>query len=200
MSQTESTSPTTPFVISASDPFVALSQAVKDGSSLFVTPSSILSSAGPGNFLTIILSSTKTFVTVPTSFLRFLLRGLYCDLYSFLGPSLTEVTSPSRFEIGSSSATVPNPVSEAAAFFAHFEQVETNDFDLADFWCVESPYVDFHNFWVPKECVAHLEADYNSHGDFIQGFPFSHSTREHFLKLLGCVINDVENNFMCGFC
>ena len=167
---------------------------------MVITPSSIPSFAGPSNFLTIILSSIKTFVIVPISFLHFLLKGLYRALYSLLGPSSIEVAPPSRFEIGSSSATVPNPVSEAAAFFAHFEQVETNDFDLADFWCVESPYVDFHNFWVPEECVAHLEADYNSHGDFIQGFPFSHSTREHFLKLLGCVINDVENNFMCGFC
>ena len=44
-SQTGSTSPTTSFVISTSDPFVALSQAMKDGSSLVVTPSSIPSSA-----------------------------------------------------------------------------------------------------------------------------------------------------------
>ena len=38
----------TPLVISTSDPFVALSQAVKDGSSLVVTPSSIPSSATRG--------------------------------------------------------------------------------------------------------------------------------------------------------
>ena len=37
--------PATPLVISTSDPFVGLSQAVKDGSSLVVTPSSIPSSA-----------------------------------------------------------------------------------------------------------------------------------------------------------
>ena len=43
--QTEAASPTTPFVISTSDPFAALSQAVKNGSSLVVTPSSIPSSA-----------------------------------------------------------------------------------------------------------------------------------------------------------
>ena len=39
--QTEATSPILPLVISTSDPFTALSQAVKDGSSLVVTPSSI---------------------------------------------------------------------------------------------------------------------------------------------------------------
>ena len=44
-SHTRSASPTTPLVISASDPFVTLSQAMKDGSLLVVTPSSIPSSA-----------------------------------------------------------------------------------------------------------------------------------------------------------
>ena len=43
--QTEVASPTTPLIISTSDPFAALSQAVKDGSSLVVTPSSTPSSA-----------------------------------------------------------------------------------------------------------------------------------------------------------
>ena len=47
-SQIGRTSPATPLVISASDPFAALSQAVKDGSSLVVTPSSIPSSATHG--------------------------------------------------------------------------------------------------------------------------------------------------------
>ena len=37
--QLKATSPATPLVISTSDPFAALSQAVKDGSSLVVTPS-----------------------------------------------------------------------------------------------------------------------------------------------------------------
>ena len=46
--QTEAASPITPFVISTSDPFAVLSQAVKDGSSLVVTPSSIPSSATRG--------------------------------------------------------------------------------------------------------------------------------------------------------
>ena len=48
VAQTEATSPILPFVISTSDPFAALSQAVKDGSSLVVTPSSIPSSAMSG--------------------------------------------------------------------------------------------------------------------------------------------------------
>ena len=42
------TTPVTPLVISISDPFTALSQAVKDGSSLVVTPSSIPISATHG--------------------------------------------------------------------------------------------------------------------------------------------------------
>ena len=46
--QTEVASLATPLIISTSDPFAALSQAVKDGSSLVVTPSSILSSATRG--------------------------------------------------------------------------------------------------------------------------------------------------------
>ena len=52
--QTEAASPVLPLVISTSDPFVALSQAVKDGSSLVVTPSSIPSFAtrGPDTDLT----------------------------------------------------------------------------------------------------------------------------------------------------
>ena len=44
-SQTKSASPVMPLVISISDPFAVLSQAVKDGSSLVVTPSSIPSFA-----------------------------------------------------------------------------------------------------------------------------------------------------------
>ena len=48
VAQTEATSPILPLVISTSDPFAALSQAVKDGSSLVVTPSSIPSSATSG--------------------------------------------------------------------------------------------------------------------------------------------------------
>ena len=46
--QTEAASAVLSFIISTSDPFATLSQAVKDGSSLVVTPSSIPSSATRG--------------------------------------------------------------------------------------------------------------------------------------------------------
>ena len=46
--QTKVASPVTPFVISTSEPFAVLSQAVKDGSSLLATPSSNPSSATYG--------------------------------------------------------------------------------------------------------------------------------------------------------
>ncbi|KAL0005291.1 hypothetical protein SO802_012852 [Lithocarpus litseifolius] len=59
-SQIGSTSPATPSVISASDPFVALSQAVKDGSSLVVTLSSIPSFTTRG-------LDTDLMPTTPTS-------------------------------------------------------------------------------------------------------------------------------------
>ncbi|KAL0008740.1 hypothetical protein SO802_010242 [Lithocarpus litseifolius] len=46
--QTEAVSPATPLIIFANNPFAALSQAMKDGSSLVVTPSSIPSSTTRG--------------------------------------------------------------------------------------------------------------------------------------------------------
>ena len=114
------------------------------------TPISVASATptlvGPGNFLTLTLSSIKTFIIAFISFLRLLLTGFCCALCSLLGSSLVEVASTFWFEIGSNSATIPNPVSEAAAFFTCFDQVETNDLDLLDFWGVRSPYVDFHAF------------------------------------------------------
>ena len=115
-------------------------------------------------------------------------------LHVFLvGPLLT---APFEFEVGSSSATVPNLVSEAVAFFARFDQFEVNDLDPANFWGFGPPYVDFHGFKVPEDCASHLEAVYSSCGDFMQGFCLGRSTREHFLKILGGVMNDIEHNFM----
>ena len=67
-------------------------------------------------------------------------------------------TAPSQFKVGSSSATVSDPVSEATAFFARFDQPEVNDLDLADFWGFGPSYVDFHGFRVPEDCVSHLVA------------------------------------------
>ena len=55
-------------------------------------------------------------------------------MYSLSGPSSAKVVPTSRFEIGSSSATVLDAVGEAVAFFNCFEQAETNDLDLVDFW------------------------------------------------------------------
>ena len=56
--------------------------------------------------------------------------------------------------------------------------------------------MDFYGYRVPKERVMHLEQIYSSRGDFMQGFPFGHSAREHFLKLPGCVMNDIKHNFI----
>ena len=67
------------------------------------------------------------------SFLHFHARGLYCALNFLSSPAPAKGAPSTRFEISSSSAAVPNPVSEATTFFAHFEQVVTNDLDLADF-------------------------------------------------------------------
>ena len=86
-------------------------------------------------------------------------------------------TVPSQFEVGSSSATVLDPVGEAAAFLTHFDQPEINDLDLADFWVSSPPYVDFHGFRVPQDCVSHLEAVFSSRGDFMQGFRLGRSER-----------------------
>ena len=82
------------------------------------------------------------------------------------------------------------------AFFTHFDQPEVKILDPANFWGVGSPYVGFHSFKVPKECFSYLEAVYSSCENFMRGFLFSRSTREHFLKLLGCVMNDIKHNFV----
>ena len=97
--------------------------------------------------------------------------------------------------MGSSFATILDPVSEAIAFFTCFDQLEVSDLDLAEFWGSGPPYVDFHGFRVPKDCASHLKVIYNSRGDFMQGFHLSRSIREHFLKLLGSVMNNIEHNF-----
>ena len=105
-------------------------------------------------------------------------------------------TVPSQFEVDSSSVTVPDPMSEVAAFFAHFDQIEVNDLDLADFGGSGPPYMDFHGFKVPQDRVSHLEAVDNSRGDFMLGFRFGRFSREHFLKLLWSIMNDIEHNFV----
>ena len=58
-SQPEIEFPATPLVISTSDPFTALSQAVKDGSSLVVTPSSMPGSATRGPYANLSFEDSK---------------------------------------------------------------------------------------------------------------------------------------------
>ena len=41
--------------------------------------------------------------------------------------------APSQFEVGSNSITIPDPMQEAATFFARFDQPEVNDLGPADF-------------------------------------------------------------------
>ena len=74
--------------------------------------------------------------------------------------------------------------------------MERKDLDPADFWGTGPPFVDFHGYQVPEDCLEHLEAVYCSHGDFLHRFPLGRSAREHFLKLLECVMNDIKHNFM----
>ena len=119
--------------------------------------------------------------------------SLYCISYFLPGPILI---ASSQFEVGNSSTTVLDPVSEASAFFTSFDQLKVNDLDPADFWGAKLPYVNFHGLRVPRDCASHLEVVYRSHGDFMQGFLLGRSARERFLKLLGSVMNDIEYNFI----
>ena len=103
---------------------------------------------------------------------------------------------PSQFEVGSSSVTIPDLANEVATFFTRFDQAEVNDLGLADFWGSGPPYVDFHGFRVPKDHVSHLVMIYSSRLDFMQGFRLSRFAREHFLKMLGSMMNNIEHNFV----
>ena len=102
---------------------------------------------------------------------------------------------PSQFEVGSSSATIPDLVSKATAFFAGFDQPEVNDLGPAAFWGSGPPYIDFHGFRIPEDCASHLVTIYSNCGDFMQGFRLGRFAREHFLRMLGSVLNDIEYNF-----
>ena len=37
---------------------------------------------------------------------------------------------------------------------------------------------------------------YSRHGNFMREFRLGHSSREHFLQMLGCVLNDIEHHFI----
>ena len=87
-------------------------------------------------------------------------------------------------------------MSEAAAFFTHFNQPEVNDLDPMDFWGSRPPYVHFYGFRVHRDYVSHLEVVYSNCGDFMQGFRLGCSARDYFLKLLRSVTNDIKHNFV----
>ena len=103
---------------------------------------------------------------------------------------------PSQFEVGSNFVTIPNPTNEVTAFFTCFDQPEVNDLGPADFWGSGPSYADFHGFRVPEDCVSHLVMIHSNHGDFMQGFRLGRFAREHFLRMLGSVMNDIEHNFV----
>ena len=56
--------------------------------------------------------------------------------------------------------------------------------------------MDFHGFRVPKDCVSHLVMIYSSGLDFMQRFRLGRSAREHFLKMLRSMMNNIEHNFV----
>ena len=66
------------------------------------------------------------------SFLHFVHPSCYISCF-FPGPTPVKVPPSSWFEVGSSSTTIPDPLSKAATFFIRFDQPETNDLDPADF-------------------------------------------------------------------
>ena len=98
--------------------------------------------------------------------------------------------------MGNSSAIIPDLANDAVTFFARFDQPEINDLGPADFWASGPPYMDFYGFRVPEDCVSHLVMIYSSRGNFMQEFRLGHSAREYFLKMLGCVLNDIEHSFI----
>ena len=83
-----------------------------------------------------------------------------------------------------------------ASFLARFDQPKVNDLGSADFWASSPSYVDFYGFRVPEDCISHLVMIHSRHGNFMQEFRLGHSAREHFLKMLGCVLNDIKHNFI----
>ncbi|KAK9994215.1 hypothetical protein SO802_023918 [Lithocarpus litseifolius] len=190
ISQAEIASPVTPLVISISDPFITLSQAVKDDSSLVVTPSSIPSSAtrGPNADLSSegsenVLEDSDDEPTVkkrisdskeekeegaervgePMEISKELGVAADTDMPTATPPATPVAPIPVIFSVPT--FTGSDPVSEAVAFFTRFDQLEVNDLDPVDFWSSSPPYVDFHSFRVPEDCVSHLEAIYSNRED-----------------------------------
>ena len=132
------------------------------------------------------------FYFIPFFFFFFFFLSSLVFHFPFIAGSLP--TIPSQSEAGSSSyVAIPD---DAASFFVRFDQPEVNDLGPAEFWASGPPYVDFNGFRVPEGCVSHLVMIYSSHGNFMQGFRLGRSAREHFLKMLGCMLNDIEHNFI----
>ena len=75
----------------------------------------------------------------------------------------------------------------ATSFFVHFEQVEHNDLDPVDFWGTSPPYVDFHGYRMPEDCLELLQAIHRDHKDFMQKFPLGRSARLCFERNLAKV-------------
>ena len=143
----------------------------------------------PGNFGKFLFSFYFILFFCKSSLPMSWLLILACVSF-FIGPL---PTIPSQFEVGSSSAAVPD---DAVTFLARFDQPEVNDLGPGDFWASGPPYVDFYGFRVPEDFVSHLVMIYNSRGNFMQEFHLGRSVREHFLKMLGCMLNDIEHNFI----
>uniref|UniRef100_A0A7N2LI47 non-specific serine/threonine protein kinase n=1 Tax=Quercus lobata TaxID=97700 RepID=A0A7N2LI47_QUELO len=193
--QAKTTSPILPLVISTSDPFAAISQAAKGGASFVVTPSSIPGSAtqtsvGPdiaaGVGMTALAAPVSPIPAAPSVPVSAVPTTPVSSV-----PAIPVSATP--FEADRSSATVPD---DAASFFVRFDEPEVNDLGPADFWVSGPPYVDFYSFKVPEDCVSHLVMLYSRHGNFMREFRLGRSSREHFLQMLGCVLNDIEHNFI----
>ena len=88
---------------------------------------------GPSNFLSLVLSSIKAFIIISIPSLCLFLANSCCTSYFFSSLTPNKVAPTSRFEVGSSSTTIPDLASEAAAFFTWFGLPKINDLDPADF-------------------------------------------------------------------
>ena len=143
-----------------------------------------------GNFPSLLISSSFSASLFFSChfFFHFALRSP--PPFFLIGPLST---IPSQFEASSSSAAVSD---DAASFFVRFDQPEVNNLGPVDFWASGPPYVDFYGFRVPKDYVSHLMMIYSRHSNFMQEFRLGRSSREHFLKMLRCVLNDIEHNFI----
>ena len=82
------------------------------------------------------LPFSRVLVSFSTSPLFFSCKFIAPNLWFLVSCSLLGLlpTIPSQFKVGSSFATIPDPIGEAAAFFACFDKPEINNLDPANFW------------------------------------------------------------------